>query len=98
MARPTVRRDRKLQELGEVLRTWRKIHRLPMSVVADRAGITRDTLRAIETDPASVRFENVFAVLEVLGIDQFLMGALDPATTERGRAMLERGLPERVRL
>lgn len=98
MARPAIRRDRKLAELGEALRTWRKIQRLPMLVVAERAGITRDTLRAIENGGASVRFENVFAVMEVLGVDQAVLNAVDPASTERGRALLERGLPERVRL
>jgi transcriptional regulator with XRE-family HTH domain len=92
MARPASRRERKLAEFGESLRTWRKIQRL-----AERAGITRDTLRAIESGAGSVRLENVFAVMEVLGVDPSVLEAVDPAATERGRALLENGLPERVR-
>jgi transcriptional regulator with XRE-family HTH domain len=97
MARPASRRERKLAEFGESLRTWRKIQRLPMTVLAERAGITRDTLRAIESGAGSVRLENVFAVMEVLGVDPSVLEAVDPAATERGRALLENGLPERVR-
>jgi transcriptional regulator with XRE-family HTH domain len=86
-----------MREFGDMIRTWRKIQRLPMEVLAQRAGITRDTLRSIEQGSGSVRFENLFAVLEVLGIEQAVMAAVDPAATERGRALLERGLPERIR-
>lgn len=96
--KPGPQRSRRLKELGENLRTWRKAQRLTAEIVAQRAGITRSTLRNIENDPGSVRFENVLAVLEVLGIEQGVIDATDPTTSVRGRALLEHGLPERVRL
>jgi transcriptional regulator with XRE-family HTH domain len=79
------------------LRTWRKASRLTAELVAQRAGISRDTLRAIEDGSGSVKLENVFAVLEALGLDSMVTKAVDPAEDDRGRALLQRGLPERVR-
>lgn len=97
MVKPGPERTRKLHELGASLRVWRKAQRLTAEVVALRAGITRGTLRSIENGEGSVRFENVFAVLEVLGIDRGVLEAVDPSNSVRGRALLEHGLPERVR-
>lgn len=98
MAQPGPERARRMRELGENLRVWRKAQRLTTEIVAQRAGITRGTLRNIENGEGSVRFENLFAVLEVLGLERGVLDATDPSTSVRGRALLEDGLPERVRL
>jgi len=97
MVKPGPARTRKLREFGESLRTWRKAERLTAEIVALRAGITRGTLRNIENGEGSVRFENVMAVLEVLGIERGVLEAVEPANSFRGRALLEQGLPQRVR-
>jgi transcriptional regulator with XRE-family HTH domain len=39
---------RALRVLGEHVSTWRKLNRLTAAQVAERANISRDTLRAIE--------------------------------------------------
>ncbi|MEV7610378.1 helix-turn-helix transcriptional regulator [Microbacterium sp. NPDC089320] len=79
-----------LVDFGQNIRTWRVLSRLPATVVAERAGITRDTLRSLERGAGSVKLENVFAVLEALGLDSKLRDALDPASDERGRALMRR--------
>lgn len=90
-------RRRRVIEFGDTIRTWRKASRLTAGLVAERTGITRDTLRAIENGSGSVRLENVFAVLEALGPDRLVVASVDPMRDTRGRALLQRGLPERVR-
>lgn len=96
-ARPSANRSRRLHELGDHVRTWRTASRLTADLVAERAGITRATLRAIEQGTGSVKLENLFAVLEALGLDSLVVEAIDPSSDDRGRALLERGLPKRVR-
>ena len=56
--------------------------------VADRAGISRPTLRTIETHPERASFGNVMAVLAVLGVDETITTAIDPLESERGRALV----------
>ncbi|GGM31078.1 helix-turn-helix transcriptional regulator [Promicromonospora citrea] len=98
MARPSLRTQRDLTSFGDHVRAWRKIHGLTAQLVADRAGITRTTLRAIETGQGTVSLENTLAVLRVLGVADAVVGASDPLTTEMGRFHAERALPQRVRV
>ncbi len=79
---------RMIGKAGVDIQTWRRIQGLTATAVADRAGITRATLRSIESDPASVSFGNVVAVLAVLGVDEAVFAALDPAQSERGQGLL----------
>lgn len=98
MARTSQRTHRDLVSMGEHIRNWRKIHGLTAQLVADRAGITRTTLRSIETGTGTVSLENTLAVLRVLGVADAVVGATDPLTTEMGRFHAERTLPQRVRV
>lgn len=98
MARTSQRTVRDLAALGEHIRTWRKIHGLTAQLVADRAGITRTTLRSIETGAGTASLANTLAVLRVLGVADSVVGASDPLTTEMGRFHAERALPQRVRV
>src|ERR1035438_3080281 len=59
---------RALRQLGEHVSIWRKLNRLPASVLAERAGISRDTLRSIEQGAGTASSESVFRVLRVLGV------------------------------
>lgn len=88
--RESTNRRRRIAEFGAHIRSWRKISKLSAELVAERAGITRDTLRAIELGTGTPRLENVFAVLEALGLDNTLVAAIDPINDERGRALLQR--------
>lgn len=77
-----------LREMGGHIRTWRRIQRLTATVVADRAGISRTTLRSIEANPGGATFDNVMAVLAVLGLDEDVANSVDPTRSMRGRALL----------
>ena len=84
-----------LEVFGANVREWRRLSRLSAAVVANRAGITRDTLRALETGAGTVKLENVFAVLEALGLDSKAVHAVDPAADDRGLALLRRAAERR---
>ena len=54
--------------LGTHVSNWRKLNRLTAAQVAERAGISRDTLRAIEQGKGTVSTENLLRVLRIIGI------------------------------
>jgi len=80
--------EKLLVKIGSDLKTWRIAQGLTASRVADRAGITRKTLRDIENQPGTVRFENLLAVLAVLGLDEATAAAIDPTQSIRGQTLL----------
>ena len=56
--------DRQVTEFGEHVRGWRMVLGLTAQQVSERAGITRDTLRKIESGNPNVSFNSVTQVLE----------------------------------
>jgi transcriptional regulator with XRE-family HTH domain len=76
MARTTVTPlpalQRRLTAVGENLRLARLRRRLSATQVAERAGITRPTLRAIERGAPSVSFGAYATVLFCLGLEKDL--------------------------
>jgi transcriptional regulator with XRE-family HTH domain len=89
--------SRELARLGANVRSWRKIAGLTAEMAADRAGVSRDTLRAIETG-RSASTENLLAVLRILGILAPVIEATDPINSEFGVQNLARASVERVRV
>ena len=89
--------DDALSTLGREVSSWRKIHGLTAQLLADRAGITRTTLREIENGAGSVKIENVMSVLAVLSLDIVVLTALDPLASDLGRARADRLPHKRVR-
>lgn len=85
------------QEIGNQLRTWRKLQRLTLEQVADRAGIARSTLQRIEKGDGGVNFMAVLSTARALGILERVIAAFDPYETEFGRARADHALPQRVR-
>lgn len=77
--------DRELAEFGEHVRGWRMVLGLTAQQVAERAGITRDTLRKIESGDAGVGFGNVAQVLRALGVLDRAVNAVDPLGSDIGR-------------
>jgi len=77
--------DRQLAEFGEHVRGWRMVLGLTAQQVSERAGITRDTLRKIETGDPSVGFRNVAQVLRALGVLDQVVEAIDPLGSDIGR-------------
>ncbi|HEY4211644.1 MAG TPA: helix-turn-helix transcriptional regulator [Steroidobacteraceae bacterium] len=96
MARQTQRLARDLRSIGEHVAGWRKINDLTAAMVAERAGIDRDTLRAIENGDSSTT-ANLVSVLRVLGVFDTVTDALDPLASDFGRANAHRLSRERVR-
>ena len=60
--------NRRVTEFGEHVRGWRMVLGLTAQQVSERAGITRDTRRKIESGNPNVSFNSVTQVLRALGI------------------------------
>ncbi|MDR6971136.1 helix-turn-helix domain-containing protein [Leifsonia shinshuensis] len=73
-------------EIGDDLAAWRKILGLTTQQVAERADISRDSLRKLEHGDPTVGFHVVLRVARALGILETLTNALDPLNTDLGRA------------
>lgn len=89
--------DRALREVGGHLRTWRKLNGLTQALVADRANISAQSVRAIESGAGGVSLDSVLRVTRVLGVLDSLVDAVDPLNSDVGRLRAEERLPERVR-
>lgn len=63
---------RQMRELGENIRLARLRRRFSATMIAERAGITRTTLRAIERGEASVAMGAYASVLLALGLEKEL--------------------------
>ncbi|MFC4244022.1 helix-turn-helix domain-containing protein [Gryllotalpicola reticulitermitis] len=85
-----------LRALGLHLAQWRKVRGLTAQMVAERAGITRATLRGIENGTGAQRWDSIMAVMRVLDVARLVVDATDPLSTDVGRANAERILPTRV--
>ncbi|OZM73652.1 transcriptional regulator [Amycolatopsis antarctica] len=77
--------DRQIVAFGEHVRGWRMVLGLTAQQVAERADITRDTLRKIETGDPSVSFRNVAQVLRALGVLDQVVDVIDPLSSDIGR-------------
>lgn len=85
------------QRIGAHVTAWRKLQSLTAEQVADRAGISRDTLRSLEQGETTVGLDVFLNVTRVLGTLDRLVEALDPYETDLGRARADQVLPKRVR-
>ena len=87
--------QRLLRELGENIRLARLRRGLSMQLVADRAGMSRTTLRAVEKGEAGVTMGAYANVLHCLGLhDDIGLLARDD---ELGRKLQDAKLPVRER-
>ena len=95
-SRTPVAVTRALRDLGEDLATWRKLRRLTMAEVAERAGVGVNTVQRLEKGEGAT-LENVLRVARALGVLEALTASLDPYQTDVGRLRADEALPERVR-
>jgi transcriptional regulator with XRE-family HTH domain len=102
--RPTSARTRRAAAtLGDSLATFRKLQDLTAQQVADRAGITRTTLRRLENGETTVGLDVFLEVSRVLGVLDFVLSGMNPYETALGQALAQRmleenrSLPKRVR-
>ncbi len=85
-----------LRRMGEDVRTWRKLNGLTAAEVADRAGVTRQTVTRLESGQ-DVGTGTLLRVARALGVMDSLAACLDPYATDVGRLRADEVLPQRVR-
>ncbi|HKG04779.1 MAG TPA: helix-turn-helix transcriptional regulator [Conexibacter sp.] len=88
---------RALRSTGDDLLTWRKLRGLTQAQLADRAGVSRDTLVRLERGDGGVSIEKLLRIMRALGILDGFARALDPYETDVGRLRSDERLPQRVR-
>lgn len=89
---------RALRKLGHDIRDARRRRRIPVTILAERASISRMTLNKIEKGDAGVYIGNYATVLFALGMVERLADLADPIHDAVGRELEEEQLPERIRL
>lgn len=92
VSRRSPARSRLLGDLGENIKRWRKLQGMSASQLAERAYITRETLRHIENGTGSPRLDSVMAALSVLGLAETLVRSTDPFHSDAGRALMDEQL------
>lgn len=97
-APPPIPVRRALNKLAHDIRDARRRRRIPVAILAQRASISRTTLRKIETGDAGVSLGNYATVLFVLGMIDRLTDLADPKNDTVGQELEEEHLPERIRL
>jgi len=87
--------QRLLSDLGEHIRLARLRRKLSTTMVSERAGMTRNTLRSIEKGDAKVALGAYARVLFCLGLEKDLR--LLAQDDELGRKLQDADLPTKVR-
>lgn len=88
---------RALREIGEHVRSWRKLRGLTQNQLADRAGVARTTVVRMEQDGGKVNLDSALRIFHALGVLDGVPTAVDPYETDLGRIRADEQLPERVR-
>ncbi|OUO51504.1 transcriptional regulator [Desulfovibrio sp. An276] len=89
---------RSIRKLGRDIRSARLRRRLPMSLVAERAGISVKTLSSLEKGETGVSIGHVAAVIAALGMGTPFSDILDQKNDNFGLLLDEGRLPKRARL
>ena len=89
---------RSIRKLGRDIRSARLRRRLPMSLVAERAGISVKTLSSLEKGETGVSIGHVAAVIAALGMGTPFSDILDQKNDHFGLLLDEGRLPKRARL
>ena len=86
-----------LKRLGADLKNARLRRRLKMVTIADRAGISRETLAKIQKGDAGVSMGSYASVIFALGLGTGWMALADIFNDETGQALDEERIPQRAR-
>ncbi len=95
--RPSIAVETALKALGGNLKTARLRRRLPQSQVAERAGISLNTLAKIEAGDPGVSIGNVAAVMQAIGLGTPLAEIASPGSDSSGLRLETDRLPKRAR-
>lgn len=88
---------RALLKLGQDIRDARLRRRIPVTVMAARAGLSRMTLNKIENGELGTSLGSYASVLFVLGLEGRLADLADVKNDELGLRLEEERLPKRIR-
>lgn len=88
---------RALAKLGQDIRSARLRRRISTTTMAERAFITRPTLRKVERGASGVSLGIYATILFVLGLTQRLADLADTRADEVGLQLEEERLPQRIR-
>ena len=86
-----------LRKLGADIQVARKRRRLTMTIVAERAFISRNTLTRVERGDPAVALGIYTTVLFVLGMAERVGDLADPLTDSVGLSLETERLPQRAR-
>jgi DNA-binding XRE family transcriptional regulator len=89
---------RALRKLGGDIRDARRRRRIPVSILAERASISRTTLSRMEKGDPGTALGNYATVLFALGMVDRLADVADPRHDAVGLELEEEHLPQRIRL
>ena len=89
---------RALRKLGHDIRNARRRRRIPVTILADRASISRTTLNKAEKGDPGVSLGTYATVLFSLGMADRLADVADPRHDAAGLDLEEEHLPMRIRL
>lgn len=89
---------RAIRKLGHDIRDARRRRRIPATILAERASISRTTLHKMEQGDPGVSLGIYATVLFVLGMIDRLGDLADPKHDSVGLELEEEHLPERIRL
>ena len=95
---PNIHVLRSIHKLGGDIKSARLRRRLPMSLVAERAGISVKTLGSLEKGEPGVSLGTVAAVIYALNMGTPLSDILDQKNDSFGLMLDEERLPKRARL
>jgi transcriptional regulator with XRE-family HTH domain len=84
-------------QIGESISAWRRAQHMTQADLARRARTSVRTISRIESGDQAVSLAIFLSVAHTLGFLPELVAAADPARSDFGVAMLQQGLPQRVR-
>ncbi len=87
-----------LRKLGEDINHARRRRRVPLALMAQRAGLSRSTIGKVEKGDPSASMGAYAAVLFVLGMDKRLRDLVDSMHDLIGRRLEDENLPQRIRI
>ncbi|HDR14351.1 MAG TPA: helix-turn-helix domain-containing protein [Desulfobacteraceae bacterium] len=94
---PTISVRRGLRKLGDDLKKARIRRRLTMALVAERAGISRETLSKIQKGDPTVAVGSYAMVIMALGMGTEWLDVADIRNDTWGQIIADEDLPKRVR-
>lgn len=95
--RPSIAVEDAVQTLGANIRKARLRRRLPQSVVAERAGVSLNTLSKVENGDCGVSIGNIASILNAVGLLHLLTSLASSENDDAGLLMEEKNLPRRIR-